>query len=73
MTGCVKQEDDYEETTVTVSNKGVITHKIIESFEKSYYDENELKELIDNDLKQYCENKNDEKSCKLISLNIREQ
>ena len=69
--GCSRSEEDRNETTVIIDNKGGITHRIVESFDKDYYSEDELRDDINRELEDYCRGK-DEKSAKLNSLEIRE-
>ena len=73
IAGCASEEEVFNETTVTIDNKGRIKHTIVESFDKTYYDENELRDLIDKELKLYCQNKDEEDAAVLKSLTIREE
>lgn len=41
--GCASDEENYEETTLTVQKRGKVTENIVESFSKDYYDIEELK------------------------------
>ncbi|MCR5357222.1 MAG: hypothetical protein K6E63_07435, partial [Lachnospiraceae bacterium] len=68
--GCSKGEE-LSETTVSIDNKGVITHSIVESFDKDYYNEDELRSIIDAEVEEY--GKEREKDCaKLESLEIKD-
>lgn len=69
--GCGKSEEGRNETTIIIEKKGGITHRIVESFDKDYYSEDELREDINKELEDYCRDK-DEKSAKLNSLEIKE-
>ena len=72
MTGCASGSEDYKETTVSIDKKGRITHKIVESFDRDYYNEDELRNLIDKELSAYCSSRNDEKAAQLASLEIKD-
>ena len=72
LAGCGKEEDEYEETAIIINGKGVVVNEIVEPFDKSYYDENELRDIIDKELTVYCRNINDEDACRLDSLSVRE-
>ena len=72
LSGCVSKSEDYKETTVSIDKKGKITHEIIESFDKDYYNEDELRSLIDDELSEYCRSKSNDKAAKLASLEIKE-
>ena len=69
VAGCGKSDEAYDETTVIIDKKGGITHRIVENFDKSYYDEDELRQDIDDELAEYCKDK-DEKAARLNSLKI---
>ena len=51
IAGC-SQGEDINETTVSIDNKGVITHSIIESFDKDYYNEDELRSIISDEVEK---------------------
>ena len=42
-----------EDDTISVDKKGRITYTVVEEFEKDYYDAEELKEVIDEDIAAY--------------------
>ena len=71
FTGCGQSEEAYDETTVIIDKKGGITHRIVESFDKDYYSEDELNQDINDELTRYCSGK-DEKAAKLNSLEIKD-
>ena len=71
FTGCGKKGDSYDETTVIISKKGDITHRIVEVFDKDYYSEDELRNDINEELAEYCRDK-DEEAAQLESLEIRD-
>lgn len=71
MTGCGSNDEDYDETTVIIDKKGGITHRIVESFDKDYYSEDELRQDINDELTAYCKDK-DEKAAQLVSLEIKD-
>ena len=41
--GCTSDEENFEETTLTVQKRGKVTENIVESFNKDYYNIEELK------------------------------
>ena len=43
LAGCSGKEENYDETTISVEKRGKVTEHIIESFDKDYYDVEELK------------------------------
>lgn len=71
LAGCGKKGDSYDETTVIINKKGEITHRIVEAFDKGYYNEDELREDINDELSEYCKDK-DEKAARLVSLEIKD-
>lgn len=71
LAACGKSEDAYDETTVIIDKKGGITHRIVESFDKDYYSEDELNQDINDELSAYCSGR-DEKAAKLNSLEIKD-
>ncbi len=70
FTGC-SGEKDYNETTVNIDSKGVITHEIVEAFDKDYYDEEELRDVISDEIDEYLAGKEDD-SVKLSTLQIKD-
>lgn len=42
MAGCEKKEESFEESIIRIDKKGKINESIVESFNKDYYDANEL-------------------------------
>ena len=52
LTACISAEPD-EGTTVSVSKDGVITSYIVESFDKPYYDQEEMKQMILSEVADY--------------------
>ena len=70
--GCGEKEEEYAETTISINGKGLITNEIVEPFDKSYYDENELRDTIDKELTDYCRTSGNEDACRLDSLSVRE-
>ena len=72
FTGCGNNEEDFAETAIIINSKGIVTNEIVEPFDKSYYDENELRDIIDKELTGYCRSINDEEACRLDSLSVRE-
>lgn len=70
LTGCSKGNNDLNETTLIINGKGEITHHIVESFDKSYYNEDELRSEINDEIEEYCSSKGDDKLVKLKDLKI---
>ncbi|MCR5509259.1 MAG: hypothetical protein K6F34_11320 [Lachnospiraceae bacterium] len=68
--GCSKKEA-FVETTVSIDGKGAIRHNIIESFDKDYYSEDELRDIIDSEIESYCADRDDD-CAKLESLEIKD-
>ncbi len=59
LTGC-GQKFEPTESTIFVTSKGVVHSAIMESFDKAYYDFDELYESIEKEVKSYCLDKNEE-------------
>ena len=59
LSGC-EQEYEPTESTIFITSKGVVKSAIIESFDKSYYDFDELYEAVEKEVKAYCLDKNEE-------------
>ena len=53
LSGCKDTEDDFEETTITVSKRGKVSEKIVESFNKDYYDLAELEDEFTRSVMEY--------------------
>ena len=70
ITGCFGGSDDLNDTTLSISSKGEITHHIVESFDKSYYNEDELRTGINEQIEEYCNSKGDDSLIKLQDLKI---
>ena len=70
MAGCSGGSDDPNDTTLSISSKGEITHHIVESFDKSYYNEDELRTGINEQIEEYCNEKGDDSLVKLKDLKI---
>ena len=73
LTACSGGKDDLNETTLLINGKGEITHHIVESFDKSYYNEDELRTLINSQIEDYCNEKGDDKLIKLKELKVLDQ
>lgn len=52
LTGC-RKSDEIEKNNIEVDKEGWITTTIHESFDKDYYDKQELEETIDGAIKEY--------------------
>lgn len=59
LSGC-GQEFEPTESTIFITSKGLVHSAIIESFDKSYYDFDELYEEVENEVKAYCLDQNEE-------------
>ena len=53
FTACAKTEDDFDETTITVSKRGKVSENIVESFNKDYYDLAELEDEFTRSVMEY--------------------
>lgn len=55
LTGCnsIPEIDKVEESTLYISKEGSITAFLVDTFEKSYYDQNELEAMIQEEIKEY--------------------
>ena len=56
LSACAEAEDDYAESTIVVAKKGRISERIIENFDKDYYNLDELKSEFESSVSQYNEN-----------------
>ncbi len=52
---CASGEDDFEESTITIERRGKVSENIVESFDKDYYDVEELKEEFEKSVSDYNE------------------
>ena len=59
MSGC-DQKFEPTESTIFITSKGLVQSAVIESFDKSYYDFDELYETVEKEVKAYCLDKNEE-------------
>ncbi len=59
LSGC-GQEFEPTESTIYITSKGVVKNAIIESFDKSYYDFDELYDAVEKEVKAYCLDQNEE-------------
>lgn len=66
LMGC-GQKFEPTESTIFVTSKGVVKSAIMESFDKSYYDFDELYKSVEKEVKVYCLN-NIEETVTLTSL-----
>ena len=55
LTGCSDEEKDYAETTITVEKKGRVRERIVDTFDKDYYNIEELKSEFSDSVSQYNE------------------
>ena len=56
LSACAEAEGDYAESTIVVAKKGRISERIIENFDKDYYNLDELKSEFESSVSQYNEN-----------------
>ena len=66
--GCGQEKSD-DTTTITVEKSGKIVGSIVEDFDKEYYSEDELKEMIASDIAKF-NNSSDGESVKLNSISV---
>jgi len=71
VTGCGSKFEPTE-STVYVTSKGEVKSAIIESFDKAYYDFDELSEDVQKEVKAYCLDKNNEEAAVVESLTLGE-
>ena len=55
LTACSDEENDYAETTITVEKKGRVRERIVDTFDKDYYNIEELKSEFSDSVSQYNE------------------
>ena len=55
LTACSGDEENYEETTIKVEKRGRVSENIVESFDKDYYDIEELKSEFSGAVSDYNE------------------
>ena len=53
LSGC-GQRFEPTESTIFITSKGLVQSAVIESFDKSYYDFDELYEAVEKEEKAYC-------------------
>ena len=68
LSGCTKG-NKATQTTVYIDRNGKITEAIVEYWDQKYYDEDDLKSQIDNEIKQY-EDENKDSSVKLNKFKV---
>ena len=59
LSGC-GQRFEPTESTIFITSKGLVQSAVIECFDKSYYDFDELYEAVEKEVKAYCLDKNEE-------------
>ena len=59
LSGC-SQKFEPTESTIFITSKGLVQSAVIEYFDKSYYDFDELYEAVEKEVKAYCLDKNEE-------------
>lgn len=65
VTGCGDGNSNLSDTTIIVEKKGKVTEAIIERFDKSYYNANELELMIKNEIQEYGRLSGDKDNAKL--------
>lgn len=74
ITGCKKgtsiKLSDISESTILLSSSGSIQSASVEEFDKSYYDKDELKDFIKNDIATFNSKDNNEEAVKLEDFNV---
>ena len=55
LCGCAKDEYDFAETTITVEKRGRVKESIVESFDKDYYNLDELTQEFTSSVEEYNE------------------
>lgn len=53
LTGCKSDDDSYDETTISIDKKGRVKEQVVESFNKDYYDVNELQNELNIAINDY--------------------
>jgi len=53
LTACGETKEEFNETTVSVGKKGEVTEYIISAFDKDYYKEDELKNMVTKTIDEY--------------------
>lgn len=53
LSGCTEAEEDFDETTISVSKRGKVSERIVESFNKDYYDLAELEDEFTRSVMEY--------------------
>jgi len=61
LCGCAGSESSEEVTKVSIDKNGKITSTIVETLDKDYYDADELKTMIDTQIKEYNTQAGEEK------------
>jgi len=56
LCSCKEEQITFDEPSVRVSKNGIITQTIVERFDKSYYNANELQSEIEKAINDYCLN-----------------
>ena len=59
LSGC-GQKFEPTESTIFITSKGLVQSAVMESFDKSYYDFDELYEEVEKEVKAYCLDQNEE-------------
>lgn len=55
LSACSQGEEDFDETTISIEKRGKVSEHIVESFDKDYYDVEELKSEYAESIAQYNE------------------
>lgn len=72
LTGCGNPMDKMKETTVYVKKDGTVESVFVETFDKKYYDENELKTWIEKEIQEEQKERGED-SVQLKSFEVKEK
>ncbi|MCR5733206.1 MAG: hypothetical protein K6G22_01245 [Lachnospiraceae bacterium] len=69
LSGCDKTVD-YNETTISISKKGIVKNEIVEGFSQVYYKEDELRSMIEEEVGEYAGLTGDKDRVKFDDLTV---
>ncbi len=72
LCGCGSNMVDLSETTVLVEKSGKVTDAIVESFDKGYYNSDELKKMVEEEISSYGKLSGSSENAKLTEFKIEE-
>lgn len=71
LSGCNEESNDsFAETTISIDKKGRISQQIVESFDKDYYDVNELKQEFEGAISSYNQSADTAEAIKLKDIHV---